>query len=101
MDQKSASVYILGSCCCLAMALILVLSLFSVALVGAQEPAKLGEFPFHVSIRGGWDRYGDIGVLHVCSGTLVDERWVLTSASCCNGDQVSAVQGSGKKGAYI
>ena len=67
------------------------------SLVSAQEPAKLGEFPFQVSIRGGWDEYGDFGILHVCSGTIIGERWVLTSASCCNGDQLSSVQGAGKK----
>ena len=80
-----------------AMSVVLLTCLF-LALVGAQEPAKLGEFPFQVSIRGGWDQYGDFGILHVCSGTVIDERWVLTSGSCCNGDQLTAVEGSGQTG---
>jgi len=71
-----------------------------VAGEGSQpQPAELNEFPFHVSIRGGWDGYGDFGFLHLCSGTLLSKEWILTTASCCNGDELSDREG-GSGGIY-
>ena len=44
-------------------------------------PAKAGEFPHHVSLRF----MVDDGLMHFCSGSIVDKEWVMTSATCCQG----------------
>uniref|UniRef100_H0XXF7 Peptidase S1 domain-containing protein n=1 Tax=Otolemur garnettii TaxID=30611 RepID=H0XXF7_OTOGA len=42
--------------------------------ISSGQEAKVGQWPWQVSIRH--------GLLHVCSATLISERWVLTVASC-------------------
>ena len=44
-------------------------------------PAQAGEFPHHVSLRF----MVDDGLMHFCSGSIVDKEWVMTSATCCQG----------------
>ena len=43
--------------------------------------AVLGEFPWQVSIREFFDNPGS----HVCGGSILNSRWVLTAAHCCTG----------------
>jgi len=45
----------------------------------AGQPAKPGEFPYQTSIRS----LDSAGAVHICSGTIVNNQWVLTAASCC------------------
>ncbi|KAL3184384.1 hypothetical protein MRX96_031935 [Rhipicephalus microplus] len=46
----------------------------SSAVPGAAGPARRGDWPWHVMLL----RFGK----HVCDGTLVTEKWVLTTGNC-------------------
>jgi len=47
-------------------------------IVGGKD-AKDGEFPWQVSIRN----LAGIGYSHFCGGSIIDKKWILTSAACC------------------
>ncbi|KAL7293352.1 hypothetical protein TKK_0013122 [Trichogramma kaykai] len=47
-------------------------------IVGGHEASR-GEFPHQVSLQ--------IGSRHVCGGSIINERWILTAAHCTNGEE--------------
>lgn len=49
-------------------------------IVGGEN-AKLGEFPYQVSLRSLYD----IGFTHFCGGVIIGPSWVLTAGHCCRG----------------
>lgn len=59
------------------------LAVWLVTAYGSPDgvPARMGEFPHQVSLRFKVDD----GLTHFCSGSIVDQRWVVTAAGCCVG----------------
>ena len=59
--------------------------LFLVPLCQASDPdgipVKMGEFPYHVSLQHEVNNRWS----HFCSGSIVGQDWVMTSATCCQG----------------
>lgn len=47
-------------------------------IVGGQE-AQVGEFPWQVSLH-------IKNIAHVCGGSIINERWIVTAAHCVQDD---------------
>ena len=63
--------------------LLLLVIVAKVTSNGVQDgiPATEGEFPHQVSLQS----MVGIEPVHFCSGSILDQDWVVTSATCCQG----------------
>ncbi|XP_055599853.1 chymotrypsin-2-like [Uranotaenia lowii] len=52
-------------------------------MAGGQD-APEGDFPYQVSLR--------LGGIHYCGGAILNQRWIITAASCASGVAPSALE---------
>lgn len=46
------------------------------------EPAKIGQFPFQVSIQVSYNTNNRTLFSHICAGSILNKNWILTAAQC-------------------
>ncbi|XP_071043577.1 trypsin-1 isoform X2 [Parasteatoda tepidariorum] len=55
-------------------------------IIGGRDAIK-GEFPWQISLQRHFERNN--GIYHICGGTIIAKKWVLTAAHCINLSKVS------------
>lgn len=62
----------------------------STRIVGG-EPVEPGQFLFYAGIYFKQQFLGTFAHLHICSGSILSERWVLTAALCVHRRQLAII----------
>lgn len=65
----------------------------SLRIYGGQQ-AAVGQFPFQVAFQQSFKFENFTESIHFCTGSILNENWILTSASCVYEDSDNGLEGS-------